>query len=72
MATEHPGARYWWQDLTPAERAEFFCYFTPEQGLAALAEISRKHGIPDKITDPEIVERVARILTPPAGGRRCA
>jgi hypothetical protein len=54
--------RYWWHSLTPAERAEFFCYFTPQQAVAALAETSRKHGIPDKITDPEIVARVARIV----------
>jgi hypothetical protein len=62
MDIEQGNRRYWWHSMTPAERAEFFCYFTPEQGLAALAEISRKHGIPDKITDPEIVARVARIL----------
>jgi hypothetical protein len=60
--SESEGPRYWWHDLTPAERAEFFCYFTPQQAVAALAEISRKHGIPDKITDPEIVARVARIV----------
>jgi hypothetical protein len=72
MADDRQTSRYWWDDMSPAERAEFFCYFTPEQGLAALAEISRRHGIPDKITDPEIVERVARILTPASGGRRCA
>jgi hypothetical protein len=60
--SEQEPRRYWWDDLTPAERAEFFCYFTPQQAVAALAETSRKHGIPDKITDPEIVARVARIV----------
>jgi hypothetical protein len=61
-SSEQDTPRYWWHRLTPAERAEFFCYFTPGQAVAALAEISRRHGIPDKITDPEIVARVARIV----------
>jgi hypothetical protein len=50
--------RFWWHRLTPAEHAEFFCYFTPEQGLATMAE----QGILGKFTDPEIVARVARIV----------
>lgn len=58
-----PRPRYWWDSLTPAERAGFFRYFTPEQAEACVAESARKHGIPDKITDPEIVARVARIVT---------
>jgi hypothetical protein len=62
MDSEQESPRYWWHDLTPAERAEFFRYFTPRQAVACLAEQSRKHGIPDKITDPEIVARVAAIV----------
>ena len=62
MNDETRTPRYWWHDLTPEQRAEFFCYFTPGQAVACLAEQSRKHGIPDKITDPEIVARVARII----------